>query len=181
MSDGVRFAVKNVTLPSLRRLEIPDHLPLDDITSLISRSSCVLHHVAGYPEAAAAKLFEALPSLERLQIDVYEHADVLVRCLNSSDVLPRIRALKILSSTPPYINYELLIQMLHRRRNPDNKFKIESCHLNFTDLWDDPAEFEAPTWSPGYLAASELRRLIGDGLEFSAHINTRLNYTTNWP
>ncbi|KAJ7451521.1 hypothetical protein B0H11DRAFT_1877212 [Mycena galericulata] len=183
-SDGVRFAIKNVTLPSLRRLEIPDYMPLIDVTSLISRSSCVLHHVviaAGYLEAAAADLFEALPSLESLKIDVYEHADILVRCLNSSDVLPRIKALTILSSTPPYINYELLIQMLHRRRNPNNRFKIESCHLNFTDLWDDPAEFEAPTWSPGYLAASELRRLIGAGLELSAHINTKLNYNTNWP
>jgi hypothetical protein len=177
-----------VRFPSLRRLglhdgwyrEEPDRLEV--VTSFVSRSSCVISHLNldlyKCDEEEFADWLEAFPSLEAFEIQTGWEVDRLIPCLSAASVLPKLRELKI-SSSQPNVDYNVFIEMLHQRRHPINAVILQSFNLHLFDVGD---ENEPPySWPPPYLAASELKRMMADGLRFVLILSPSIGEAESWP
>jgi hypothetical protein len=178
----------SVRFPSLCRLGLHDIFyrgepdSLEIVMSFISRSSCVISHlVLGLyvcNEEEFADWLEAFPSLKALEIQTDLDLDYLIPCLSAASVSPELRDLKI-RSLESNVDYNVLIEMLQQRRHPMNAVKLQSFHL---DLCDFREEDEPPhSWPPPNLAASELKRMMVDGLRFVLILSPSGVEAESWP
>ncbi|KAJ7837131.1 hypothetical protein B0H13DRAFT_2677958 [Mycena leptocephala] len=185
---GDLSVLNSVRFPSLCRLGLHDIFyrgepdSLEIVMSFISRSSCVISHlVLGLyvcNEEEFADWLEAFPSLKALEIQTDLDLDYLIPCLSAASVSPELRDLKI-RSLESNVDYNVLIEMLQQRRHPMNAVKLQSFHL---DLCDFREEDEPPhSWPPPNLAASELKRMMVDGLRFVLILSPSGVEAESWP
>ncbi|KAJ6563340.1 hypothetical protein DFH09DRAFT_1315520 [Mycena vulgaris] len=72
-------------------------------------------------------------SVHILKIDHCRHVNFVIRCLDHLHIFPRFRDLTI-SAQNANVDYELVVQMLNRRRNPTHTVQLlQSFQLNLFD------------------------------------------------
>jgi hypothetical protein len=155
-----------ITLPNLRSLELPDYIDWDGVLAFLSRSRCPLDylsiHIQHYGDEGdeLPRILPAISSVSTLKMICWPRAvTVLLECLSSSSLMPRLEHLMVESVGS--VDYEVLVEMLRRRRNPEHGVILRSLRLRVTDRVDLPEETK---WPLGNLVSSELSRLIADGV-----------------
>ncbi|KAF8180991.1 hypothetical protein K438DRAFT_1976442 [Mycena galopus ATCC 62051] len=177
-----------VRFPNLCRLGIHDEYceepyPLEVVLSFVSRSSCVISHlVLGFDrwdEEEFADWLEAFPSVTALEVHTGLEFDRLIPCLSTASVLPELRELEILSFQLN-VDYTVLIEMLHQRRHHDiSGVELQSFRLELVDGQD--GDGPPYSWPPPNLAASELKRMMADGLRLVLILSFCLGQHDSWP
>ncbi|KAJ7236159.1 hypothetical protein C8J57DRAFT_1728313 [Mycena rebaudengoi] len=194
---GEAAALCFVTLPSLRELELSSFSEPDHVQQFLARSSCTVDRLTlflgsfGVDEEKDEQREEFLiwlktfPSLSVLHIRECIDVDVLIECLDSKSLAPRLSEITINSMIRPSNmdnNYDnTLVALLRRRTNPRRSFKLRKFHMRFSLIHGGDADYESRVWTPGDLAESALSDIIADGLDFLLQIESSHAGTLTWP
>ncbi|KAJ7254928.1 hypothetical protein C8J57DRAFT_1657151 [Mycena rebaudengoi] len=192
---GETAALCFVTLPGLRELRLPSFSEPDHVQQCIVRSSCTVDRVTltfgdeledeDDDRKELLIWLKAFPSLSVLHIRQCTDVDVLIECLDSKSLAPRLSEITINSSIRPSNidnNYDdALIALLRRRTNPRRPFKLHKFHMRFSLIHGGDADYESRVWTPGDLAESALDDMIADGLDFLLRIESNHAGTLTWP
>ncbi|KAJ7226215.1 hypothetical protein C8J57DRAFT_1586069 [Mycena rebaudengoi] len=165
-TDGATV-LNYITLPNLRSLDLPDYIDWDIVLAFLSRSRCPLDYLSidiqhyGDDEDELPRILPAISSVSTLKMVCWPRdVTVLLECLSSSSLVPPLEHLTVESVGS--VDYEVLVEMLRRRRNPEHGIKLRSLRLSITGREDLS---EVTKWPLGNLVSSELNRLIADGLD----------------
>jgi hypothetical protein len=165
-TDGANV-LDYITLPNLRSLDLPDYIDWDVVLAFLSHSRCPLDDLSidiqhyGDDGDELPRILPAISSVSTLKMVCWPRAvTVLLECLSSSSLVPWLEHLTVESVGS--VDYEVLVEMLRRRRNPDHGVGLRSLRLRVTDRED---LLEVTKWPLGILVSSELSRLIADGLD----------------
>ncbi|KAJ7842510.1 hypothetical protein B0H13DRAFT_2098673 [Mycena leptocephala] len=179
-----------VTLPNLRFLKLPDFCTPVDVQKFLSRSACTIDHLVisfqGCDEDSddetdeTAEWLKLFPAISILEVTECLNVSVLIDCLDSPPLVPRLRDVTIRSYvTPANVDNdydESLVKMLRRRRDPGRSEKLGKFHIKFSTM-----VAVKDSWFPGYLAESALETLIADGLDFALHLDCISRSSYFWP
>ncbi|KAJ7445096.1 hypothetical protein FB451DRAFT_1568225 [Mycena latifolia] len=182
-------ALHLLTLPNLRKLDLPPFYEPEDLDPFLTRSSCSIDHLVmafdGFDDDEAEEVVKALKVFPSVVVLELRSSDVnaLMRDLHSPSLLPRLREIIVSSHIGPNaaeIDYEDIIEMLDRRRDSPRAVELRKFHLNMSLYAGNlPDDFEY-VWCPGSLASSELERFIADGLDFIVTFEPNGQYY-RWP
>ncbi|KAJ7236189.1 hypothetical protein C8J57DRAFT_1530292 [Mycena rebaudengoi] len=199
---GNAAALCFVTLPGLCELELPSFSKIDHVQQFLTRSSCTVERLTldlgnldwDVDGSELLIWLTAFPSLSALKIDEYSNTDILIDCLDSGSLMPRLSEI-IIDSTirPPTSSHDYgpLVALLRRRTDPHRSIKLRKFHMVLFEVHDesneeDPAYVYRPDLlTPSDLTASALNDIIADGLDFFLEIqSTDLDedlHTLRWP
>ncbi|KAJ6779268.1 hypothetical protein DFH09DRAFT_118384 [Mycena vulgaris] len=184
------FALHLVTFPNLRKLELPSLSAADAVLLFLSRSSCTIDHLVIsfkdcgvlYPEDVP-KWLQSFPSVVVLEMTACPELDAVIAHLNTAS-LPRLTDLTLsvtIDPETPDIDYETIIEMMSRRRNPTRAVQLRKFQLDLNLCLFDREPGDVHPWYPGYLAAPALRRLIAEGFDFVVTFEDDNDYHYRWP
>ncbi|KAJ7683382.1 hypothetical protein B0H17DRAFT_1205238 [Mycena rosella] len=170
-------ALHLLQLPNLHKLDLPSFFKPDIIRPFLARSSCPLDHLVisfeGYDEDGygddvseeVTNLLKTFPLVVVLEITRCPDVSVLISCLESPGLLPRLSELTIsaeIGPQTPDMDYDAIIGMLHRRRDSARAVELRKFHLNMTCLGQSSSD-DVEDRCPGYLVC---REIIGNSLDF---------------
>ncbi|KAJ7148046.1 hypothetical protein C8R43DRAFT_1236955 [Mycena crocata] len=171
-------------LPNLRRLKVdPTETEFDMITSLLSRSACVLDSIDFYfdwrDECQLLLWLQAFPSVTTLTIEIPNFATFLT-CLESTpSLLPRLQNTTVTTNLPEDgLDYASLVRILQHRRNPANS--IPTLLKSFSLKVNDDGYFSSD-WRPLNGSRTDLGWLIAEGLDFVVHYKPDSRNVGVWP
>ncbi|KAJ7236191.1 hypothetical protein C8J57DRAFT_1571044 [Mycena rebaudengoi] len=181
---GEAAALCFVTLPGLRELKLPSFSELDHVQQFLARSSCTIERLTGEDEDGDGNhlriWLKAFPSLSVLHIKAYDNLDIVLNCLVSGSLAPRLSEITIDSIiTSLNINNDYddaLVSLLRRRTNPRRPFKLRKFHILFSFyLGKDYERY------PDDFVESTFNDMIADGLDFLLQYKSDLSGTWTWP
>jgi hypothetical protein len=134
-------------------LDLPDYIDWDLVLAFLSRSRYPLDYLSieiqqyGNDEDELPRILAAILSVSTLKMVCWpQSVALLLEYLSSSPLVPRLEHLTVESLGSA--NYDLLVEMLHCRRNPELGAKLRSLRLIVTNWEDLP---KVPKWPPGRL------------------------------
>ncbi|KAJ7663141.1 hypothetical protein DFH06DRAFT_1189445 [Mycena polygramma] len=170
---GSAYALRLVTLPNLRSMNIAPFSETEEVQQFISRSACTVEHLVisfrGCDEEEDAGdllgWLEVFPSISVLEARECQDLSLLLQHLDSALLVPRLTDVSI-DSEITKLNIDSvydddLIEMLHHRRDWAETNTLRKFHLKLTYLFGEKDD----VWFPGYLAKSALEQLMADGLD----------------
>ncbi|KAJ7262732.1 hypothetical protein B0H12DRAFT_1231158 [Mycena haematopus] len=170
-----------LTLPHLVRLHCTSSLLPDVLIPFMSRSACVVCDLTcelrGDDPANIWLALKQFPYVETLDIALEANISYLLEVIDPEEktphwrsprLLPKLQHLTVIYSghaaiTYP-INYNHIIDILHRRREYTNMAELKSLHL----MIDEYAQWD---WYPDGTLEAEFRRLILTGLDFTIGVD----------
>ncbi|KAJ7236206.1 hypothetical protein C8J57DRAFT_1571073 [Mycena rebaudengoi] len=187
---GDTIALCFITLPGLRELELHGSDEPDHVRQLLARSSCIVDRLTlSFEElddvdGELRSWLTVFPSLTVLHIRGYDNLDIVLDCLNSQSLAPRLSEITINSSiTSLNIDnkyHDTLVALLGHRTNPRHPFKLSKFHMRFSFFYSN---HETRVWTPGDIAESALNNndMIADGLDFLLQIESNRAGAWTWP
>ncbi|KAJ7610556.1 hypothetical protein DFH06DRAFT_1148097 [Mycena polygramma] len=139
--------LSHFTLPNLRRLQFERDFPrsLQSFPAFISRSSCVLEHLAleitGNVAIEVAAALRAVPSLKSLALDFWYGTGFFFELMDEEpSLLPNLTSLSI-SAASMDIDYLGLARFLRARMIPLGRLASVEVIVDH-----DPDQFDLPSW-----------------------------------
>ncbi|KAJ7236198.1 hypothetical protein C8J57DRAFT_1728343 [Mycena rebaudengoi] len=169
---GSTRALGFITLPGLRELELSSSEEPDHVPQFLARSSCTVDRLTlSFEEwdddVDVLRIWlTVFPSLSVLHIREYEKLDIVLDCLDSESLAPRLSEITIdftVTSSDIVNNYDdTLVAFLRRRTDPHRSFKLRKFHIlcclaNYDSYGlDFLLQIESycagtRTWSPAYI------------------------------
>ncbi|KAJ7236225.1 hypothetical protein C8J57DRAFT_138292 [Mycena rebaudengoi] len=188
---GSTTALCFITLPGLRELELEPELEPhsseepDYVRQFLARSSCTVDRFTlsfkGYVDELRIWL-TVFPSLSVLHIKDCDRLVIVLDCLDSESLAPRLSEITIDFTINFDNDYDdTLVALLRRRTNPRRSFKLRKFHMLCSLYRGGDADHESHVWTPGDLAESALNDMIADGLDFLLRIESNGVGTRTWP
>ncbi|KAJ7487928.1 hypothetical protein FB451DRAFT_1390902 [Mycena latifolia] len=179
-----------LTLPNLRRLELHHNPQFDVLSAFLTRSSCILEHLAltivSREEIEQLRqIWPQCSSITSLEMSVEEYIlEFLVTLtlhvhknskFHQPVLLPRLRALTV-STWKLHFEYDTLFWYLRDSMDLErHPVQLETFHLK---LKHDPSGDDRIFWLPGELYLAELGRIVAEGLVIKI---TSPDEHSNWP
>ncbi|KAJ7115344.1 hypothetical protein C8R44DRAFT_984074 [Mycena epipterygia] len=170
-----------LTLPHLRHLRCTISAPelLTTLLSFLTRSACVLHHLALRIEPvmedyALIECLKAVPSVQDLRIDyAFPGIRTLYRHLQAPAMLPRLQTLTVSENRDTYAYPDLVAMLCARRRRDPDVVKLSSFDLYLAAHTSEPSR---DALIPSQICADKIVHLVEGGLRFCVH-----GPGVNWP
>ncbi|KAJ7663129.1 hypothetical protein DFH06DRAFT_1189410, partial [Mycena polygramma] len=172
-SGGSAYALRLLTFPNLRFLNIAAFSETEEVQKFVSRSACTVEHLVisfrGCDEEEdlgdLAGWLEVFPTISVIEATACHDLSLLLQHLDSPLLVPRLTNVSIGSEITKLnigsVYDDDLIEMLHHRRDWAETDTLRKLHLKLTYLYGEQDD----VWFPGYLGKSALDKLMAEGLD----------------